>query len=97
MATPTEPQTIKIELTLSEIQKTTLEKAAATKGLSLNDYILNLAIQSAAQEVVGLEQIVLSQGDWEIFTSTLENPPEPIENLKAAMANYQKKYGNNDL
>ncbi len=39
------------------------------------------------------EKIVLSDRDWEIVTSALENPPEPNEALKAAIKEHQKKYG----
>ena len=39
------------------------------------------------------EEIVLSERDWEIFVSALENPPEPNEALKAAFKEYMEEYG----
>jgi uncharacterized protein (DUF1778 family) len=97
MPTPSEIENITIELTISEVEKHKLDKAAATIGLSLNEYLLNSALKAATEELVVPQQIVLSQSDWEILTFALENPPEPKQELKTAVANYQQKYGGNRL
>jgi len=91
MSTPTDTQT-KIEFTLSQADKEILEKAAAAKCLSLNEYLLDIALK-AAKETPEVEQIVLSERDWEIFASAIENPPEPNEALKAAIKEHQAEYG----
>jgi uncharacterized protein (DUF1778 family) len=81
-----------IELTLSQQDKETLEKAAAARIQTLSEYLLEVAL-SLAKETPEIEQIVLSDRDWEIFASALENPPEPNEALKAAIKRHQEKYG----
>ncbi|GET39493.1 type II toxin-antitoxin system TacA family antitoxin [Microseira wollei] len=81
-----------IELTLSQQDKETLEKAAAAQTKSLSEYLLEVAL-NLAKETPEIEQIVLSDRDWEIFASALENPPEPNEALKAAIKEYQEEYG----
>ena len=81
-----------IELTLSQKDKETLEKAAAAQSKTLSEYLLKIAL-SLAKETPEIEQIVLSDRDWEIFASAIENPPEPNEALKAAIKEYQEEYG----
>lgn len=40
-----------------------------------------------------VEEITLSERDWNIVTSALENPPEANQALKAAIKQHQEKYG----
>lgn len=39
------------------------------------------------------EEIVLSERDWDIMMTALENPTEANEALKAAIIEHQEKYG----
>lgn len=95
MSIPSETETTTIKLTISLEHKKTLEKAAAQRNINLNEYLLEIALEAA--EKVSLsritEEIVLSERDWDIFVSALENPPEPSEALKAAIKKHQEKYG----
>ena len=93
MSTTTKTKTTTIELTLTEAQLTILKKAAALRFLSLNEYLLEVGLKTAEEPLPPPEEIVLSERDWEIFTSALENPPEPNEALKAAFKRHQEKYG----
>lgn len=93
MSTPTDTQT-KIELTLSQTDKEILEKAAAAKSMSIGEYLVEIALNAAKQPPLEVEKIVLSDRDWEIFSSAIENPPEPNPALKAAIKEHQEKYGN---
>lgn len=92
MSTSSEAKITQIEITLNEEQKQTLEKAAAMKCLTLNEYLLGLAINAATEEIPEPESIVLSESDWEIFASALENPPELNPRLKAAIQKYKDEY-----
>ena len=85
-------QTTKIEITLTEEQREILQKAAFVRCLTLSEYLLEAAL-NLAEEPLEPESIVLSERDWEIVTAALENPPEPNEALKAAIKEYQEKYG----
>jgi uncharacterized protein (DUF1778 family) len=40
-----------------------------------------------------IEKIVLSERDWDIMVTGLQNPPEANEALKAAIKEHQEKYG----
>lgn len=93
MSIPSETKTTTIELTISQKHKETLLKAAAFRSLSLNDYLLEIALKAAQAPLTTPEEIVLSERDWDIFVSALENPPSPNEALKAAIKEHQEKYG----
>jgi uncharacterized protein (DUF1778 family) len=93
MSTTTDTPLIKIEISLSQAEKETIEKAAAMRFQTLNEYLLEAALNLAAQTPPEPEQIVLSDRDWEIFASAIENPPPPNEALKAAIKEYQEEYG----
>jgi uncharacterized protein (DUF1778 family) len=81
-----------IKLTLSQQDKETIKKAAAARIQTLNEYLLEAAL-NLAKETPEIEKIVLSEQDWEIVTSALENPPEANEALKTAIKKYQEEYG----
>lgn len=93
MSTPIKTEETTIELTISEEHKQTLEKAAAMRCLSLNEYICELVLNAATEQIPTPEPIVLSERDWQLFVSVLENPPEPNEVLRVAIKKHQEKYG----
>jgi uncharacterized protein (DUF1778 family) len=93
MSTSTSPHETSITLRLTQQQKEKLEKAAAMRCLSLSEYLLELALNAATEEIPEPEKIVRSERDWEIFREAIENPPEPNEVLKAAIKEHQEKYG----
>lgn len=85
-------QTTKIEINLTQVQKETLEKAASIRCLSLSEYLLEAALNLAEEQPLQPESIVLSERDWEIVTSAIENPPELNHRLKAAIKRYKQEY-----
>ncbi|KYC38294.1 hypothetical protein WA1_38850 [Scytonema hofmannii PCC 7110] len=91
MSTSSEVKTTQIEITLNEEQKQTLEKAAAMRCLTLSEYLVELAINAATEEIPEPESMVLSEQDWEIFVSAIENPPELNPRLKAAIQKYKNE------
>ena len=93
MSTPAEVKKTSIELEITLEQKQTLEKAAALAGVTLNTYLLQQVIYAAEKKIAFPEQIVLSERDWKLLTSTLENPPEPSKTLKSAIKKHQDQYG----
>jgi uncharacterized protein (DUF1778 family) len=80
-----------ITLKLTIEQKEKLSLAAAMRCLSLSEYLLELALNAATEEIPEPEKIVLKERDWEIFREAVENPPEPNEALKAAIKDHQEK------
>ncbi|NET88987.1 MAG: DUF1778 domain-containing protein [Kamptonema sp. SIO1D9] len=91
MSTPTNETSITLKLSSEHIER--LEKAAARRCLTLNEYLIELALDAATEEIPPPETIVLSEKDWNIFVSAIENPPKPNEALKAAIKEHQEKYG----
>lgn len=91
MSTPTQtPQTSTLEITINQEQKELLEKAATLWGLS--EYLLEVALNLAQEMPLKPEPIVLSEPNWEIVTSAIENPPELNSKLKTAIERYRQKY-----
>jgi len=82
-----------ITLTINPEQKQKLEKAAAMRCLSISEYLLQLALDAATEEIPEPETIIVSDRDWEIIESAILNPPEPNEALKAAIKEHQENYG----
>lgn len=84
-------QTTTIEIRLPQERKTILEKAAILEGLSLSEYLLKIATDIAEKSLLPTESITLSEKDWEIVTSAINDPPELNSALKAAINRYKKE------
>ena len=81
-----------IILTLEPEQKQLLEQAAALRCLTVSEYLLKLALDTATEETAEPEVIVASSRDWEIIESAILNPPVAQEALKAAINEDQQEY-----
>ena len=92
MSTPTSTKEASLTLKLSQEDKEKLEKAAAMRCLNLSEYILELVLDEAGEEIPSPEQIVLNDTEWEAFVSAIENPPELNPKLKAAIKKYRDEY-----
>lgn len=68
--------------------KLLLERAAASHGLSVTDYLVSTALQVARDEMLAEEQIRLSPADWNALLNILENPPAATPALEQAMARF---------
>jgi uncharacterized protein (DUF1778 family) len=81
---PQAARTQRMEARLLPDQKTRIERAAAIKGLSISDFIVQNADEAAIRTIEQHEIWVLSREDSEIFVNAILNPPEPGPVLKAA-------------
>ncbi len=71
--------------------KDTLSSAAEIMGATLNQFLIQAALEKA-ENIIEKEKIIyLSKKDAEVFFSSLENPPEPNKKLKNAYVNYKEK------
>ncbi len=93
MSATTNTEKISITLTLEPEQKQLLEKAAALRCLTVSEYLLQLALDIATEEIQGPEVIAVSDRDWEIIESAILNPPAANEALQAAINEHQEEYG----
>ena len=93
MSARTNAKKTNITLTLESEQKQLLEKAAALRCLTVSEYLLQLALDAANEEIQEPEAIVASDSDWEIIESAILNPPAANEALQAAINEHQQEYG----
>ncbi|MDY7003110.1 MAG: DUF1778 domain-containing protein [Cyanobacteriota bacterium] len=88
MSATTNTKKTTITLTLEPEQKELLEQAAALRGLTVSEYLLQIALDAASEETTEPEVIVASDRDWEIIESAILNSPAANEALKAAINQY---------
>lgn len=82
----------RIDVRVTTEQKEILEKAASWSGLSLSSFVLSNSLEAAQEKIAFHDKLVLSDRDWDLFVSLMENPPEPCEALKSAMREYLEEY-----
>jgi len=73
---------VRIDLRTSTQQKSTLERAAELKHISLSSYILSTSLKQAQIDLAENSTLVLSNRDRDLMMNALDNPPEPNEALK---------------
>ena len=81
----------RITARVSEQAKTTLTVAADMMGATLNQFLIQAALEKAEQIIEKNNMIHLSQQDTQLFFDALDNPPEPTAALKKSFVNYQRK------
>jgi uncharacterized protein (DUF1778 family) len=83
-----------ISIEISKEEKAKLEKIAFIKGVTLGEYLLTIACNEAQKLENSLitEEINLSEADWEIVISAIENHPEINPKLKQAIERYKQQY-----
>ena len=79
----------RITARVSEQIKETLIAAADLTGATLNQFLVQSALEKAENIIEKDKLIHLSNKDAQLFFDVLENPPEPNEKLKRAVKNYR--------
>jgi uncharacterized protein (DUF1778 family) len=67
-----------------------LKEAAAFSGATLNQFLIQAAIEKAHAIIEQESVIRLSYRDAEVFFNALEDPPKANEKLKKAIQRYKK-------
>ncbi len=78
----------------------TLQHAADLSGATLNQFVVQSALEKARAIIAGEERervIHLSSKDAAAFVRMIENPPKPNKALAKAMARYKKKVNDGAL
>lgn len=76
--------------------KEKLQKAADLTGATLNQFVVAAAVKEA-MEVIKQQQVIdLSSLEGKKILSLIENPPEPNEQLKEAIANHRDFFSETD-
>ncbi len=79
----------RITARVNEHIKATLTTAADLTGATLNQFLVQSALEKAEQIIEKDKLIQLSQQDTQLFFKLLDNPPKPNDKLKNAVKNYQ--------
>ena len=72
----------RIDLRLTDDDKSMIEEAAAISNQSVSQFMLNSASQRAAE-------VILTEESWTRVMDALSNPPSPGEKLKRAAKRLQ--------
>ena len=79
----------RITARVSEQIKQILTVAADLTGATLNQFLVQAALEKAEHIIEKNKLIQLSKNDAEVFFGALENPPEPNAKLMNAVKNYR--------
>ncbi len=79
----------RITARVSEQIKQILTVAADLTGATLNQFLVQAALEKAEHIIEKDKLIQLSKNDAEVFFGALENPPEPNAKLMNAVKNYR--------
>lgn len=67
-----------------------IEKAAAVYGATINQFMIQAALDRASQILEREEMLRLSEEDAQLFLNALENPAEPSNALVEALRQHVK-------
>jgi uncharacterized protein (DUF1778 family) len=83
----------RITARVTEQVKNTLSIAANIMGATLNQFLIQAALEKAENIIEKDKIIYLSEEDIQLFFSALDNPPEANKKLKNAFVEYKEKMG----
>ena len=73
----------------------TLIRAAEISGATLNQFLVQAALEKAQTIIEKDQSINLSINSAKVFFNAIENPPKPGKKLKEAMKAYRDSFGLN--
>jgi uncharacterized protein (DUF1778 family) len=76
----------RINLRTSAEAKAMIERAAALMGTTVSSFMLQNAYDAARRIVSETDTLLLTQRDFEAFTTSIEKPPKPKAALRKLMA-----------
>lgn len=79
-------ESARINLRTSADAKAMIERAAALMGTTVSSFMLQNAYEAACRIVTENDTLLMTQRDFEAFTASIENPPEPKPALRKLMA-----------
>lgn len=81
MATTTARRAEKIDIRLTAEAKETLRSAAAAQGRTVSDFVLDSALQRAAETLPDRPRFDLGAKQWAEFQALLDAPPRDLPRL----------------
>lgn len=83
----------RITARVSEQVKDTLMTAATMTGATLNQFLIQAALEKAEKIIEKDKRVHLSKKDAAVFFDAIENPPEPNDKLKKTFGKYKQNFG----
>jgi len=80
----------RLEARVNAAQKLLMERAAALRGQTLTQFVLDSAVRSAEETIEQNDIITLSARDSLIFAEALLAPAQPNRHLQEALADYKR-------
>ena len=85
---PSTLRTQRIEARLLPYQKSRIERAASLRGLSVSDFVVQIAVEEATRTISEHETLELTQRDQIAFVKALIAPSAPNPRLRREMKRY---------
>jgi uncharacterized protein (DUF1778 family) len=79
----------RIDLRLSDADKSMIEEAAAMTNQTITQFLVNSASERAAEVIERHRRLLLNEASWNQVMDAIENPPQPAEKLKRAARRLQ--------
>lgn len=79
-------ESTRINLRTSAEAKALIERAAALMGTTVSSFMLQNAYEAARRIVTENNTLLMTERDFDAFTASIENPPEPNAALRELMA-----------
>ena len=83
----------RLEARLTPAQKQLIERAAALRGTSITEFVVDSAQAAATSAIKDFEVLRLRDEAREVFINAILNPPAPNEAARRAAERYKKNMG----
>jgi len=80
----------RIDLRLTDDDKSMIEEAAAITNQSITQFMLNSASERAAEVIERHRRVILNEASWTRVMEAISNPPVPTKKLKRAAKRLQE-------
>jgi uncharacterized protein (DUF1778 family) len=84
----------RLEMRVVTSSKASLQRAAALKGQSLTDFVIQAALEAAVQTIQTYDVIQLNTDASKAFSTALLEPSKANRSLQNAARRYAKRYSN---
>jgi len=74
-------KTHRLELRLTERQKSEIEHAAALSGRSVTDFSVSALVREAEETIVRERDLQISERGWNLFSAVLDQPAKSVPKL----------------
>jgi uncharacterized protein (DUF1778 family) len=82
----TTAKTNRIELRVTERQKSEIEHAAALMGRSITDFSVSVLVKEAEDVILRERDLMMSDKAWDAFNKVLDEPAKSLEGLKGLLS-----------